>query len=192
MTALAESLAAAMDADHPTPTDDAARTAYRIDGPSSAGWAMRKLAAARTEQARIRALAAAEIERVQAWAAAEHERHERDAAWFEGLLARWALDLRAADPHCKSVTTPWGVVQTREQPGKWTVDDDTVLEWAQTARPDLIRVERSLRLADARKVLTVTGGQAFDEATGEVVPGIDVGPVTVTATVRLATGATGA
>jgi hypothetical protein len=185
VTALSESLAHAVDL-RDVPESDELREAYRIDGPGSAAWAMRKLRDARTRQAEVRAVADAEIERVQAWADTEHAKYERDAAWFEGLLTRWALDCRAADPRAKSVSTPYGTVTTRETAGAWTVDDAAVLEWARGRRPELVQVRESLRLADAKKALTVADGKILDPATGEVVPGIEVGPSRVTATVKLA------
>lgn len=188
MNALRESLARAADG-RDVPETDEAREAFRIDGPASAAWAMRKLRDARRHQAEVRAVADDEIERVQAWASAEHAKRERDAAWFEGLLRRWALDCRAADPRAKTVSTPYGVVSTRPSAGAWDVDDSAVLAWAREARPELVQVTEKLRLGDAKKALTVDGGKVVDPTTGEVVPGIEVGPSRITATVRLAGGA---
>jgi Bacteriophage Mu Gam like protein len=185
MTALTDSLALAVDL-RDVPESDELREAYRIDGPGSAAWAMRKLRDARIRQAEVRAVADAEIERVQAWADTEHAKHERDAAWFESILTRWALDCRAADPRAKTVSTPYGTVTTRETAGAWTVDDAVVLAWARASRPELVQVRESLRLADAKRMLTVDAGKVIDADSGEVVPGIEVGPSRVTAAVKLA------
>jgi hypothetical protein len=170
------------------PEDPEAREAFRITGPGQATWAMRKLRDARAAQADVAAVAQAEIDRIQAWATAEHDRIEHNAGFFEGLLTRWALDLRAADPRSKTVSTPYGEVRTRTVPGKWDVHDEAlVVAWARGSRPGLMQVRESLRLADAKKALDVTDdGRVIDPETGEIVPGIEVGPAQVTATVTLA------
>jgi hypothetical protein len=169
------------------PEDPEAREAFRITGPGQATWAMRKLRDARAAQADVAAVAQAEIDRIQAWATAEHDRIEHNAGFFEGLLTRWALDLRAADPRSKTVSTPYGAVVTRATRGTWSVDPDAFLGWAKAARPDLVQTIEKPRIGDAKKVLAVDGiGGVVDPDTGEQVPGIEVGPDKVTATVTLA------
>jgi len=168
------------------PESEEARTAFRVDGIATATWACRKLRDVEVQRAKIRATAQAEIDRIQLWAAAQDDALARDAHWFEGLLTDYALRLRAdTGGRTKSVSTPYGVVKTRESTVTWDIDQDTVLAWAKTGRPELVKVVESLRLSDAKKALKVADGLVIDPATGEAVPGVRILPGGLTASVTV-------
>ena len=89
-----------------------------------------------------------------------------------------------------SVSTPFGVVETRGTSATWKVaDPDAFMPWARRERPELVKVERvvteKLLLADARKALELTDVGVIDPITKELVPGIEVVPAKVTADVKL-------
>jgi hypothetical protein len=170
-----------------TPADDAGRAAFTVDGVGKASWAMQKLAALKAARDEVRAVAEAEINRWQDWAAVEDQKLGQNAAWFEAILTAYALRVREeSNGRTKTVSTPHGKVSTREAPGEWAVDAATVIEWAWANRPDLVVTKESLALSEAKKALTVADGHAIDPTTGEAVPGIEVGPSRMVASVKLA------
>lgn len=173
--------------DQAAPVTDEGREAFRVDGLETAAWCMRKLARVHAQRAEISRVAQAEIDRVEDWASVQDSRWARDAAYFEGLLGRYALEVRAADPRQKSVSTPHGTVRTREVGGGWTVTEDAV-DWAEKEHPEWVRSVRSLAVVEARKGLTVTESGVVDAVSGQLVPGITVAPKVMKASVELAPG----
>ena len=164
---------------------DVVRETWRIDGLSTATWAMRKLAGIAQRRAEIQAVAEGQIDAIQRWATQADKPLADDAAFFESQLGRYALDVREADPRQKSVSTPYGTVTTRTVQGEWTVDEPTVWEWALNNRPALLNVTTKFKLGEAKKALEVADGGVVDPDTGEQVPGIQVGPESVRAAVKL-------
>lgn len=168
------------------PEGEEERAAFRIDGPHTATWAMRKLRDVQRRRAEIQTTAEREINRVQDWAAREDAKHARDADYFTSLLTVYALAQRAeSGGRAKSVTTPYGTVTTRQKRGAWTVDEAAVLAWARVHRPEIVKVAESLLLGEAKKVLAVEENWVIDPASGEVVDGISVAPDSLTATVSV-------
>lgn len=150
---------------------------YRIPDDGAAAWAMRRLAAVRRRQREIQQVVAQEVERIEAWAAKQSEPLERDAAYFEGLLGEYARTVRD-DPGDgrKSVSTPYGVVQTRATRTSWQVTDQgALLEWAKGHRSDLVTITERVLASDAARVLAASedeAGRVFDPVTADEVPGI--------------------
>jgi len=169
------------------PATDGDREAFRVDVLAKAVWAARKLRDVQLQRREIASVVAAEVERAQAWGAARDETLARDAAFFERLLADYALWVRAqSNGRQKSVTTPYATVRTGPSGGGWEIDPDTVLSWARTNRPELVKVEEKFALAAAKRALTATGdGTVIDPATSEVVPGVRVKPSVLSAKVTV-------
>lgn len=163
---------------------------FRVTDDRQAAWAMRKLAQVRGRLDDVAAVAQAEIDRVRAWAEDQSEPLRRDAAYFEGLLGEYARTVRD-DPGDgrKSVSTAHGSVSTRTIPARLEVTDvDALVAWAETARPGLVQVKKTVRASDVKGVLASYSdgdGQVFDPATGEVVPGIVGQPASVSVTFKV-------
>lgn len=140
----------------------------------------------------VRAIVQPELDRLEAWAA-EMDGPLRER--FESLkraAEMYVLDKRAhTEGRVKSVKTPHGVVKTSESGGGWEVADlDALLEWAEGARPDLVkRADPAFDLAAAKRVLKAVdkaaGGEVTDPDTGAIVPGLKTKPTTVGASVSL-------
>lgn len=181
--------------------DDEAREAWRIDGLGRATWAMRKLRDIEAQRAEIRRVVEAEVDRLNQWAVTADAPLARDASFFEGVLSLYALQVRAdspkdkrGEPTVKSITTPYGVVQTRESGGGWKATDEA-LEWARKAHPELVETipaTERFKVAAAKVALDVTPVGVVDPDTGDLVPGITVEPKVVKATVKLLDDGAGA
>lgn len=191
---LAEYLASTYEA----PEDDEARAAFRVEGPEQAAWAARKLAKVRAEIDALNEQARWEFSRIQAWIDSVRVQPERDLAFFEGLLVDWhrrLLDRELAEDadgdwdrvKHKSRTLPNGVtVAARRNPDSWAVERDVFVPWAEAhGLGDLVKVEKSPRIAEAKKALTATQAGVVNPETGEVVEGVTVIPGEVSISVKV-------
>jgi len=156
----------------PTDTD---RERFKVKNDEQAVWAMRKLAAARARLNEIQKIADAEIERVQAWASSESTEPLRDTDYFEAILTEYAIGQRAEGR--KSVSTPYGSVKSRQGQVKYVIlDEAEFLAWAKAHRPDWVQVKESPALSVIRAAHVEVPA---DPDTGEVIPGMDVQPASV-------------
>lgn len=110
---------------------------WTVTDDGSAEWAMGRYARA---QAKVAELA----EQAEVWKDEAHDRLARIRVWFdhraerpratmafmEAHLARYALDLREADPKAKTLVLPSGAVTTTEvKPKAEVADEDRVVTW---------------------------------------------------------------
>lgn len=191
---LSEYLASAYDA----PEDDEARAAFRVEGPEQAAWAARKLAKAQAEISEVDRQALAEVDRINRWADSARTQPTRDRDFFTALLADWhrrLLDRELAEDAAgdwgrvkhKSRTLPNGVtVAARRNPDTWQVDRDAFVPWAEAhGLGDLVKVEKTPRIAEAKKALSASGTTVVNPETGEVVDGVTIVPGEVTIAVKV-------
>jgi phage host-nuclease inhibitor protein Gam len=152
---------------------------FRVDGPSTAEWALRKLRQARARQDEARALAEAETSRVAEWLRAEEARHQHDIEFFESVLTGWHRALLAEDPDRKTISLPNGTLRARKAPDALdVVDPDGLVAWAQanaheallrvTVEPDKAAIKR------LRRAETLDGAVVPVDDTGERLPGVVV------------------
>jgi hypothetical protein len=158
------------DAEAPVAAED--RERFRIQNDDQAVWAMRKLSAASKRIQEIKHIADSEIERIQSWAEQQSREPLRDSDYFEAILIEYGRGQRIEGR--KSVSTPYGTIKSRTAPPAFEVDKDAFLEWAKANRPDLVRVKEEPNVADMKAVLEVSGDNAIDPESGEVVPGVKV------------------
>lgn len=148
------------------------RETFRVENDSQAAWAMRKLRAIRTKQAEAEAIAHAEHERIEAWLADAKKATSGDEAFFEGLLIAYAMRQRVTENR-KSITLPHGSIKSRAaQPSVKVADADAFIMWAKTYGPEFIRTKVEPDLSAIRRDCDLSGNEAVNMATGEVVPGV--------------------
>lgn len=185
-TDLAEHLAAGPDL-----TDQGHRDTWTIDDDELANWALRRLAAAQNEIARIRHAARTEIARVEAWADDAEQAVRHDVDFFTGRLIDYRRRLEAADPKlAKTYKLPAGSISRRAGRAKVQVLDEAALTaWALKECPEAVAVRvLTTPLADQRRYQPVgnvddDGTRVLVDADGAVVPGVQVvtGPDTYAA-----------
>jgi hypothetical protein len=151
--------------------DDAERERWRIHSDREAAWAIRKLATAVAEHERIKQNAADEIDAIRAWQDAALAGPARDAAFFEGALVRYRLELEEANPALpKTYKIPGGVITRRKQPDVYRITAEAAfIAWALAEHPELVHIEaRVAGLRDFRR-----GDQLVDED-GQHIPGVEL------------------
>lgn len=159
---------------------------FAVTDDGRATWAMRKVRTAARRIAEVDAIAASEIMRVQEWAVRERAKSERALGFFTGMLQSYALLQRRLDGKHKSILTPYGRVSTREAQARLQVADEaTYLAWAKIHAPGTVKTTTTTKpiLSEITAVVMIADGQIAMTTGGEVVPGLTVIPVTLTATV---------
>lgn len=150
---------------------------WRIENDSQAAWAMRKLKAARDRQTEIAAIADAERARIQQWQEQASTAPHGDEMFFTGLLEQYVRRQREQENR-KSVSTPYGKVQSRETAPRIKVDDpDQATEWlAANGLDSCIKTRLTVALSNVSKEarLAVMDGKVVRIDTGEIVPGLAV------------------
>lgn len=152
---------------------------FKVDGPRTAEWALRKLARIRGYLAENDQIALEEIKKITDWITDANAALGADAAFFEGLLEDWHRRELADDPARKSIKLPNGTLKSRKTPeGIEVTDADALIDWAEAnGHPEIRRVKVEVDKVAARKVLgTTPEGQVFDPSTGEIVPGVEGRP----------------
>jgi hypothetical protein len=167
MTSLAEHLA------EPPDDDDQPRDHWQVHDPSSAEWAMRKLARIRRIQRENTAVAVDEHRRIEEWLNQHNGTLEREAEYFEALLTTWHRTVLEDDPDRKTINLPVGDLKARRQPEQWTFGPDFT-EWARVHRPDVVRTKYEPDVRAAKLLLARVGGAVVDKDSGEFVPGVQV------------------
>jgi len=144
------------------PEEPVAREAWRVDGPNTADWCLRKLAVLRAEEVRDAELAEAEVKRIRTWQYEQVQRRGRSVSFFEGRLEQW---MRLARPDERTVSLPHGSLHLRKAPDRVDIVDLDALRLFSAESPaELMRWPEPE--ADKRAIA------AHIKETGEKVPGV--------------------
>jgi hypothetical protein len=153
-----------------------ADSAWRIDSPELAEWALAKYAEAAGDAEQLRAQRDAQMERAQAWYARVVREPQRFAAFLRAHLEDYALRQREAGKG-NTLVLPNGEVPTRKgaDPCVDIADEDAVVAWALKHAPDIVTTTHKVKLGDLRAIANVRGDKVATAA-GEVIPGTFVRP----------------
>lgn len=148
---------------------------FKVTDDSSANWALRKIKQHQEQIKENNALAQAEIDKIEAWNQQENDKAQQSIDYFQGLLAKYAMDKREQDPKFKSLKLPNGNIGFRKKPKKWNYQDDVLLETLkQNQLTDFIRVKEQPDKSQIKKAFEVVGDKVINPETGEVLEGITV------------------
>lgn len=152
---------------------DEQRERFKIENDTMATWAMRKLATIQSKQRENVAIGDAEVQRINEWVESVNKPLERDASFFENILADYGRRQRIENDR-KSISLPHGEIKTRAGSDKWLINPALTLEWLRANGHDnLIKVKEEPSLT-AMKEAFITDGERALTQDGEVVPGIAV------------------
>lgn len=154
-------------------SDNDARERWQITSDDQAGWALRKMARAQAERARIKDQATAELDRIEQWAKEADAAAAHDEQFFAGKLVEYRRRLEDADPKLPATyKLPWGTLARRKGRESVIVEDaDALTSWALDNAPELLRYSPDKKaLGD----LPRTPDGAPVSSDGEPVPGVTV------------------
>lgn len=146
--------------------DDEERERWRVDGPGTAEWALRRLARAKRLIAEAEELAESERARIDMWLANERKRQERDVAFFEGALREFHASVLAEDPKRKTLEFPMGVLKARKVSDSVRVVDEAAFrDFAEgNGRVELLNIKVTPKLLAIREAVLKDG---------EPIPGVE-------------------
>ncbi|KMM56546.1 hypothetical protein ACH95_17190, partial [Bacillus glycinifermentans] len=84
------------------------RPQFEITDMNSLNWAFRKIAALKTQEKEIKALAATERQRIDEWETQELKPVADNLAFFENLVSIYHSKQLEQDPKAKTLSTPYG------------------------------------------------------------------------------------
>ena len=162
-----------------------------ITDDSLAQWALNKLAADKTELARLRRNAQAEIDRIQAKAADDERPVQDKIDHWQNELTGYFRRLREADPKLKTYKLPGGnrvhrkgrtstVVNDAEEFTRWALETGTVAALKMTPQVSALTPAHGFARTD--------DGVIVFAKDGEIVPGVSVVTGDDSYTVNLETG----
>jgi len=148
---------------------------FTIQDDQQANWALRKVRQFQQQQKENNALAESEIEKIQEWNDQENTKAQHSIDYFQGLLARYAMDKRKDDPKFKTLKLPNGKIRFAKQQPKFNYNDDEIIDaLKQSNRTDLINTKETPNKAEIKKRFEVNGNSLVDPETGEIIPGVSV------------------
>lgn len=148
---------------------------FKVDTDEKANWALRKIKQFEDQKKANNKIATEEIEKIEAWNKAENEKAQQSIDYFQGLLAKYAMEKRKENPKFKSQKLPNGRIRFKKKQPKWEYDDDAVVQSLKDAgMTDYIKVKESPSKADIKKAFEVIDGQVIDADTGIILDGITV------------------
>lgn len=152
---------------------DAYREKHGIHSEEEANRFFRILTAINREGAEIEEMKRVELEKVAAFYDKRLEVVDEKRGFFEGLVRDYYERECAKNPKFK-LATPWGKVVKRTSKVPVWKDEAATLEWLERNRADLVKVDKSIKKAELKKAMALSGSSFVDEASGEVVPGVSV------------------
>lgn len=152
-----------------TPTTEATSERFQITDMEGVRWYLKKLLEKDTQAAALRA----ELETVTANYAAMIEQIETDKRGLEFMYSAQVREVARAEAERlkrKSVTTPYGVLAFREQPGVLVLKD------RQTAADIAVTLGMTTTTTTADVTAYRKHAEAHFELTGEALPGMEYKP----------------
>lgn len=149
---------------------------WTITNMALAEWAMAKLGEAEAQITMLTEQRNTQMERAQDWWARTVKAPQRQAAFFRGHLAEYALQVRAdTRDRTKTLLLPNGEVPTRKSATPEVVisDDAALIAWARKNAEAIVKVTYKVNVTDLRKIATAKDGKAVT-ADGELIPGAAV------------------
>lgn len=147
---------------------------FRIDNDSKADWALRKIAEARQEHARITVLINEQHAELYGAQAAEDDRLESNTAWLAQQLEAYQRTVKGKVTKTTEKYRLLSGTLVRKKGGlDIKRDQDILTAWLKENCPEYVKTEDSPLWGEFKKILSFTDGQAVAPS-GEIVPGVTV------------------
>ncbi|MGG4324069.1 host-nuclease inhibitor Gam family protein [Bacillus sonorensis] len=155
---------------------------FEITDMNSLNWAFRKIAALKTQEKEIKALAATERQRIDEWESQELKPVTDNLAFFENLVSVYHSKQLDQDPKAKTLSTPYGKSKSRaikEQP-KPANKDQLLKHVKEAGLTELIKED--VKWGEFKKTLSIKelgGKKVVIDQNGQVVPGVGIEPASI-------------
>lgn len=146
------------------------RAGFVIDNDQKADWAVRRIAELEDDTQRWKDYYKAQSERVA-------QSNQQSIDYFTALLESYFETV----PHKATKTSekyklPSGVLVRKAQAPEYERDDAQIIAWCAENAPSCVEDVPKLKWTALKGLITENNGQAVEELTGEVIPGIKIIP----------------
>ena len=146
------------------------RAGFVIDNDQKADWAVRRIAELEADTQKWKDYYKAQNERVA-------QSNQQSIDYFTALLESYFDTV----PHKATKTSekyklPSGVLVRKEQAPEYERDDAQIIAWCAKNAPSCVENVPKLKWTALKGLITENNGQAIEELTGEVIPGIKIIP----------------
>ena len=146
------------------------RAGFVIDNDQKADWAVRRIAELEADTQKWKDYYKGQSERVA-------QSNQQSIDYFTALLESYFETV----PHKATKTSeryklPSGVLVRKAQAPEYERDDAQIIAWCAENAPSCVENVPKLKWAALKGLIEENNGQAIDEITGEVVPGIKIIP----------------
>lgn len=146
---------------------------FEINDDKKANWAIEKVKEARSDRDRWIEFYKDQIEKVKAEC-------DDNTAYLEFGLRKYFME-RSSEGFTKTTKTgksesyslPCGKLVLKKQEPEFDHDDSILVPWLEQNAPEFIKIEKSAKWGELKKVVDVSGDSVINED-GEVVPGVMV------------------
>ena len=184
----------AINEEHPHPLDlieqdanDSTAAVWYIRSDSEAEWAMAHVAASNDQIQAIDDQYTLWLDQLDRWRKASKADPARSYDFFAGHLAQYGVAIREqSGGKVKTLKLASGEIGTTQTGEKVIViDDGTLIEWLEANGIDeAVKVDKKVLLAPLRAVASIKGDKVVHHFTGEVIPGVDIDPESMSAKVK--------
>jgi phage host-nuclease inhibitor protein Gam len=154
------------------PEDPEEKQRFSVTDKDQAEWAARKRAKLEAQKRENLEVAQRNIARIQGWLAQENSKLDESITFFDGLLEAWHRSILDADPKAKTIKLPSGILQLRQQQPNFIRNDEALLAWCKTNRPEFVAVKESPAWAEIKKIVVVSPDGQVVTQDGEIVAGV--------------------
>lgn len=138
---------------------------FHVTDKASAEWALRKIRAYKQQIKENEELYNAEIQRLNEWLESVNKKANDNINYFTALLQEYMIKELEKDPKSRSIKLPSGTVRFRKQQPEWQFEDEKVISWLKSNKPELIRTIEKYDKNDIKKIV---------KETGEIIDGIKI------------------
>lgn len=152
---------------------------FKIENLEGLDWAFRKIAIYQKELEEQENFAKAELARITSWLDKERAKAGRNIGYFEHLITQYHQDVLAENPKKKSISTPYGKVQsTTRKPSITKPEKDTLPQLVEYAKAngfnEHVEIKEEIKWTDFKEELKLTDDLKVVDSNGQVVPDIPV------------------
>ena len=142
------------------------KESFKVTDKEQAGWALRKIKAYKEQIKETREISDREAYRIYEWERQEVKNAEDSIAYFESILRDYLHSVGD-----KKISLPHGTIRFKKQQPLWERDEEKLM---QMVEEDFIKVEKSLKWGELKKMLVVDEGNIIRKDTGEVLKCVKV------------------
>lgn len=156
---------------------------FKITDLNSLTWVFDQVKTLKAKETEIKNVAQSQRSQIDYWEQKELSPINHSLEFFHNLVSEYHAAVLSENPKAKTLSTPYGKTKAtarKEQPEK--VNEDVILQHVIESNMDEY-IKQSLKWGDFKKelkIVEVAGEKAIVDSNGQLVPGVEVKPASIT------------